>query len=165
MPKILRDFRKIYPNVEFQVLSGWSEEIYKKMTDRDVHVGFIRGDYPWRGRREVLFEETLCVASTQPFGWNDLHKMTQINYKTDRKLIALVEDWWNENFDHPPNVGLRVDQVDTCKEMIINGLGYGIVPDLIVDDDPSIYKKTLKNPDGELSSAKHGCIMTKIPYP
>ncbi|WP_052398680.1 LysR family transcriptional regulator [Geomicrobium sp. JCM 19039] len=69
LPKILGDFRKIYPNVEFQVLSGWSEDIYRKMADRDVHVGFIRGDYPWRGRRDVLFEETLCVASTEPFEW------------------------------------------------------------------------------------------------
>ncbi|WP_081833674.1 LysR substrate-binding domain-containing protein [Geomicrobium sp. JCM 19055] len=30
LPKILREFRKLYPNVEFQVLSGWSEDIYKK---------------------------------------------------------------------------------------------------------------------------------------
>lgn len=121
----------------------------KKMNDRDVHVGFIRGDYPWRGEREVLFTETLCVASTQPFVWNDLYKMPRINYKTDRKLIALVEDWWNENFEQPPNVRLRVDQVDTCKEMIINGLGYGIVPDLIIDDDPNIHKKTLMNNTGD----------------
>src|SRR5690625_4208422 len=67
MPKILLQFKKMYPLVEFQVKTGWSIDIYRLVLNQDVHVGFIRGDYPWRGVKELLFEESLCVAYTKPF--------------------------------------------------------------------------------------------------
>lgn len=145
LPKLLGLFKGLYPDVEYEILTGWSEEVYKYIIDQKVHIGFIRGNYPWRGKRSILFEETLCVANTEPFDWKDLPNMSRIEYDTDRKLNDMIDDWWNEKYDQSPFIGLQVDQVDTCKELIINGLGYGIVPNLIIDQYPQIYKKTLLN--------------------
>lgn len=154
LPKILGHFKELYPDVEYQILSGWSEEVYKFIKDKEVHVGFIRGDYPWRGERSILFEETLCAAYIKPFEWEDLPNMPQIEYDTDRKLNDMVDDWWNEKYNQSPLIGLEVDQVDTCKELIINGLGYGIVPNLIIDDYPQIYKRPLIDKNNKPISRK-----------
>ncbi|MGF9712829.1 hypothetical protein [Paenibacillus naphthalenovorans] len=41
---------------------------------------------------------------------------------------AALDNWWMDNYSEPPFIGIKVDKVDTCREMIINGLGYAIVP-------------------------------------
>ena len=148
IPKLLRLFKTEYPDVEFQVVTGWSGDIYKSITNRDVHIGFVRGDYPWREGQDLLLVEKICAASTKSFEWSDLPSMPRIVYDTDYKLNAIVENWWAENYKSPPNISIEVDQVDTCKEMIVNDLGYGILPTITVSDLPDLYKKTLLDKNG-----------------
>lgn len=143
IPQILREFKKRYPNVEFQVLTGWSADVYKLILNRDVHVGFVRGDYPWRDGKDLLIEEKLAVAYTTPFELGDLPLLPRINYETDYRLRHTVESWWTDHFDVPPYTSIEVDQVDTCKEMIINGLGYGILPYMIMKNEPGIHMRVL----------------------
>lgn len=149
MPEILLRFKHMFPLVEFQVLTGWSADVYKLILNRDVHIGFIRGDYPWRGGKELLFEEQLCAAYTQPFEWDDLPHLPRVLYDTDYRLRDIIDNWWTEHFSVPPYTSIEVDQVDTCKEMIIHGLGYGILPLVIMKDHPGIYNRILIDRLGE----------------
>jgi DNA-binding transcriptional LysR family regulator len=44
---------------------------------------------------------------------------------------------------------MEVDKTDTCKEMVIKGLGYAILPSLVVKDVKDLYKISILNKDGE----------------
>lgn len=69
LPGWLTAFEKQYPEVEFQVETGYSKQINHLAYNQDIHIGFIRGDYNWPGEKELLFEESLCIASIHPMIW------------------------------------------------------------------------------------------------
>ncbi len=61
MPKLLRLFQEKYPNVECQVITGWSSEIHRLILNHEVHISVVKGDYPWKEEKELLYEEEICV--------------------------------------------------------------------------------------------------------
>lgn len=149
IPQILKQFKELYPLVECHVVTAWSKEIHQMIHQKDIHFGFIRGSYPWDGEKNLLFEENICVAADFNFTWEELPSLPRIDYGTDHILRPVIDNWWRENYKQPSYVSIHVDDVDTCKEMIINGLGYGIVPSQILKDYPNIYKQNITDHNGE----------------
>ncbi|MEH7235604.1 LysR family transcriptional regulator [Bacillus sp. JJ1562] len=148
LPKLLRLFKNQYPNVEFQVTTGWSRDMFNALYNKDVHIAFVRGDYHWQGQKQLLFEEQLCIASKTEVNVEELPNLPRIDYKTDNLLKSLVDNWWSENYSKPPLITMEVDQVDTCKEMVANGLGYAIMPGMILNGLEGIHKINLNDQDG-----------------
>ncbi|GAB4073829.1 LysR family transcriptional regulator [Barrientosiimonas marina] len=154
MPKLLRLFKQKYPNVEFQVITGWSSEMYRRLLNHDVHIGFIKGDYSWKDHKELLYEEDICIASPWEFTWSTLPQLPRIDYNTDEKMWAIIDNWWYKNYKQHPNINIQVNQVETCKEMIINGLGYAILANLVVREHTDIITTPLHYPSGEAITRK-----------
>lgn len=148
LPEILKAFKDIHPFVTYTIKTGWSGEVFRDVYNHNVHVGFIRGDYSWNESKELLFEENLCVASKKEIDLNNLPEQEMIEYESDNMLKMLVDNWWSENFSRDPKVIMSVNKVDTCKEMVVNGLGYGILPKKIIEQENNIYTKDLINKDG-----------------
>ena len=149
MPKLLRLFKQSYPNVEFQVVTGWSSEMHRLILNHDVHIGFIKGDYLWNENKYLLYEEEICVAAPWEFAWEDLPNLPRIDYHTDEKMKSIVEQWWYSNYKQNPNIKIHVNQVETCKEMVVNGLGYAIMANLVVRPYPELITKPLHLPSGK----------------
>lgn len=42
-----------------------------------------------------------------------------------------------------------MDKGDTCKEMVRNGLGYGILPSVLLEKDQNLYQINLKDEQGD----------------
>lgn len=154
MPKLLRLFKQSYPNVEFQVVTGWSSEMHRLILNNDVHIGFIKGDYVWNENKDLLYEEEICIASPWDFTWKDLPDLPRIDYYTDEKMRSIVDQWWYSNYKQTPNINIQVSQVETCKEMIINGLGYAILANLVVRPYPELIIKPLQHPSGKAITRK-----------
>ncbi|MFJ7734919.1 LysR family transcriptional regulator [Lysinibacillus sp. NPDC097287] len=134
LPRILKSFKEQYPKVEFQVITGWSREILNLVYKQEVHIGFLRGDYQWADKKYQLFEESFCIASKNDILLEDLPRLSRIDYRTESLFKGIIDNWWNENFEQPPLIGMVVDKVDTAKEMVMNGLGYAIMPRRILND-------------------------------
>ncbi|MBP2077050.1 LysR family transcriptional regulator [Oceanobacillus polygoni] len=149
MPKLLRLFKKEYPNVECQMVTGWSSEMHRLILNNEVHISFIKGDYPWKEKKELLYEEEVCIASPWDFKWEDLPRMPRIDYHTDEHMKSMVDEWWYHNYSQSPNITIQVNQVETCKEMIINGLGYAIIANLVVRPNSDLFIKPIYHPSGE----------------
>lgn len=149
MPKLLRLFKEKYPHVEFQVVTGWSSEMHRQILNRDVHISFIKGDYPWKGEKELLYEEEICVAAPWRFKWDELPRLPRIDYFTDGLMKSIVDDWWYRNYSESPYINIQVNQVETCKEMVINGLGYAILANLVVEPYPELFTKPILDSNGE----------------
>ena len=149
LPIILKQFQSLYPNMEFQVTTGWSEEIFNMVNNKKVHIGIISGDYDWVYDRHLLLEDPLCVASKYPVNFEDLPDLSRIDYQTEYNFKTLVDEWWEENFTKPPQIDIEVDRADTCMELVKNGLGYAFLSSLIINDMENIYKSDLQNKHGE----------------
>ena len=141
LPLILKIFKSKYPHVEFKVITGWSKDVTQLIHNKDVHIGFVRGDYSYRGlKKHLIFEETVSVTSKEEINIEDLPILPRIDYSGDYLLKSLIDNWWAENYTQPPFISIEVDQVDTCKEMVINGLGYGILSSRMIKDKEELYK-------------------------
>ena len=148
LPYLLKLFKEQYPNIEFKVTTDFSSHIVHLIYNQDVHVGFVKGEYGWKDQKRLLFEETLCIASKEKIDINYLPSLPRIDYRTDPLLKTSVDNWWYENFSQPSLVSIEVDKVDTCKKMVVNGLGYAILPSMILNDVEDIHKIVIKTKDG-----------------
>lgn len=150
IPQILKQFKTEFPDVEFMVSSGWSSEAFQLLTNREIHIAILRGDYPWQEGKHLLFKEPLVIASLYPIKFEDLPNLPRIDYGSDSKLRELISHWWSDNFSTPPKIAMTVDRTDTCKQMVVNGLGYAILPGLVVNNEKDVYKMNLTTNDGEI---------------
>jgi DNA-binding transcriptional LysR family regulator len=149
LPEILSLFKNKYPKVEFKVTTRWSSEIFNLAYNQNLHVAFIRGGYNWQDQKHLLLEESLCLVSANKIDIKDLPKLQRIDYQADVKLKELINNWWWDNYFEPPLIGIEVDKTDTCKEMVIKGLGYALLPSLVVKDAKDLYKISILSKDGE----------------
>lgn len=149
LPGLLKLFKDKYPDVEFKVTTGFSSDIVHLIYNHDVHVGILKGEYSWKGQKKQLFEESICVASKEEIDIAQLPNLPRIDYNTDTYLKAVVDNWWVENYTQPPTVSINVDKVETCKKMVGYGLGYAILPTMIISDLDDINKIEIKNKDGD----------------
>ncbi|MEW9110577.1 MAG: LysR family transcriptional regulator [Cytobacillus gottheilii] len=95
LPILLKLFKDKYPDVEFHVVTGWSEQIYQVLVKQDVHIGLIRGDYKWSGGKRLLLHESLLLVSKKEIKMEDLPKLPRIDYKSDTKLKEMISSLHN----------------------------------------------------------------------
>lgn len=139
LPHFLKSFKTNYPLVEFKIITDWNSEVIKHINNNEVHVGIVRGDYNWTGGKLKLEEDYLCIASYSPLEIQNLPDYQRIVFKADSNLETQINNWWKENYIKPSNTAIKVDQSDTCKEMILHDLGYGIVTQQMVKDNDQLY--------------------------
>lgn len=149
LPEMLEQFKAMHPGVDYDVRTGWSQHIFKSMQDQDIHISFVRGEYEWGDKKRLLFDEPLCIASMKEINMKKLPEMPRIDYRTDPKLEELIGTWWMENFTETPKVDFVVTRTDICREMLVTGLGYAILPKLVVSDIPNIYTVDLKDKNNQ----------------
>lgn len=149
LPRMLKHFRSKFPKVEFNVSTGRSKEILSLVQNQKVHVGFVRGDYPWADAKQLLFFEHMCIVSDKEIPLEELPHLPRVDYKTDVTLRGLIDHWWSSVFSRPPLVEMEVESAETCMEMVKNGLGYGIVPSVLLQDDSSLFHQNILDTNGD----------------
>lgn len=150
LPTLLKNFKALYPSVEFRVQTGWSNDLVQQVLRNDLHLAFIREDHGWSGIKRLLFTEHLLIASHDAFSIEDMPRLPQIHHTNDQSNQMLINNWWVEHFNVPPQIGMMVDHVDTCLEMIKKGLGYGFLPSRIVQRVDGLHTKKMRYRSGKL---------------
>ncbi|WNS75361.1 LysR family transcriptional regulator [Bacillus sp. DTU_2020_1000418_1_SI_GHA_SEK_038] len=161
LPPILGRFSEKYPLVEFHVDTGWSEEVINAIFKDQSHLGILRGNYNFSHEKQLLMEENLLLVSKTPIDLKKLSKLPRIYYNTDTSLKTLIDNWWTENYVSPPTITMRVDNMETCKEMVLNGLGYAILPNILLEGDEKLYKTPCLTKDGQHVKRKTWLIYKK----
>ena len=70
------------------------------------------------------------VTSERPF----------IQFKSDSDYYQEIQQWWQNQFQSNPRHQIVVDQIETCKQMALNGIGYAILPSITLDEEEDIHK-------------------------
>jgi DNA-binding transcriptional LysR family regulator len=143
LPKVLKEFVRKYPHAKISLVTGWSSEILKALYDDHVHIGIVRGHSDWKGVKRHLFNDGLFLVDTE---MNKLEQVLEtdrpfIQFKSDSSYYQEIQDWWLRQFQTAPKRTIVVDQIETCKQMAFNGIGYAILPAITIQDtEKSIYK-------------------------
>lgn len=148
LPQVLKQFIDTYPQAKISLVTGWSSEILKCLHDDQVHIGIIRGTPDWKGAKIHLFSDPLYLVDrviTKPEQVLDTDRPF-IQFKSDSNYYQEIQDWWMRNFKTSPKRTIVVDQIETCKQMTFNGIGYSILPSITLKNaEKNIFKIPLLN--------------------
>ncbi|RDY25211.1 LysR family transcriptional regulator [Romboutsia weinsteinii] len=156
---IIEEFKNLHPDIEVKLSIGSSSEVLSLLKTRKVNVAITRGLNDWNGERKILSQERISIISKEPIDIGKLpyiprvsHTLKKVSKSSLSNQISLtdqIKNWWNENFDVAPLVGMEVDDIDTCKEMVKCSAGYSIIPRICLRDDDKFFTIDLTTKDGE----------------
>ncbi|MDF2501978.1 MAG: transcriptional regulator, LysR family [Anaerosporomusa subterranea] len=149
LPSILKDFLASYPDVEVSVKTGMSQKINRLLQKDEISVAILRGEFPWNEEKHLLRNEPICLVSSQPIELEELPYKPRIIAQTDAPLQAMFEEWWRQNFNKPPKVTMELDSMETCRQMVCNGLGWAILPAIGISSHHELYSKPLYWKNGQ----------------
>ena len=155
LPQILSEYKKKFPNVTTHITTEYSRNIFFKITNGEVDIAIVRGEFPWNENKILLEEENIClIYNNQDIGKN-LSELQYIGRKTDTTFEREIAQWLRENDLKIKKDGIYVDNINTCVEMVKQGLGWAIVPEIC-----------LKNFEGQIKPLvfKNGQAFTRSTY-
>ncbi|MBM7694603.1 DNA-binding transcriptional LysR family regulator [Peribacillus deserti] len=143
LPQVLKKFLQKYPHAKISLITGWSSEILKTLYEGQVHIGIIRGTPDWKGVKKHLFKDQLFLVDTEMKNLEQVLETDRpfIQFKSDSNYYQEIHDWWHRQFQSTPKRTIVVDQIETCKQMAMNGIGYAILPAITLNEsEKNIYK-------------------------
>ena len=151
LPQVLKEFVERYPDAQISLMTGWSSEIVKALNEREAHIGIVRGQTDWKGRKEYLFRDQLYLVDNEMTSLDQIKETTRpfVQFKSDSNYHREIQHWWQRHFSQKPERQITVDQIETCKQLALNGIGYAILPAITLIGDEQVNKIPLLNSDEE----------------
>lgn len=152
LPKVLKEFVTLYPDVKISLITGWSSEIVQALYDGEAQVGIVRGQSEWKGKKIHLFRDTMYLVDTEIEKIEDLLTTERpfIQFKSDSNYYQEIQVWWQKHFSSSPAKQIIVDQIETCKQMAVNGIGYAILPSITLSGEEKVNKISLTASDSDV---------------
>lgn len=132
LPFLVSRFHELYPNVQFDIHTYYSERNYYKLCNGELPLGFIRENYSWPHHKLLIKEEKIYIISRDPFHLEDLKNMNEIHSRFSLRLFAQLEQWWSSHFDIPLQSFITVEDSSIAVEYVKRGLGFTILPDIVI---------------------------------
>lgn len=151
LPQVLKEFVQMYPDAKISLMTGWSSEIVKALYEGEAHVGIVRGQVDWKSRKSNLFRDRLYLVDQEITSIDELMETDRpfIQFKSDSNYYMEIQRWWQRHFSQYPGRQITVDQIETCKQLALNGIGYAILPSITLTGDEKVNKIPLLNSEEE----------------
>lgn len=132
LPAILGEYTAKYPKVAIDLVTGISEDIRRDHKDYDVCI--IRGEKLKESTCIKLFADPLYIFDTEPFPVDRLKERPLISFSSDDSMHELVDNWLYYQQDAiKPLKTMTVDQIETCKQFMKQGIGMAVLPKSVSD--------------------------------
>ena len=146
LPRILKSFGKVYPNIEFEVVTGdFYDQIEGWIVSGTVDCGFLRLPSVKRLQTYALHRDELQVivpcdhpyADRDPFPVSALAEepFIQLEEGDDYEIMAAFDEMGIR-----PNVKYIAREDRTILAMVSEGLGISLLPELMVRHSPTPIK-------------------------
>lgn len=131
LPTILGEYTAQFPKVSIDLVTGISEDI--KQNHQDYHVCIVRGKPIKESTFIKLFSDPLYIFDTEPFPQQgEMKERPLISFKSDDSMHELVDDWlYHHSHEIKPLKSMRVDQIETCKQFMVQGIGMAVLPESV----------------------------------
>jgi DNA-binding transcriptional LysR family regulator len=144
-----KEYKQRCPNVEIDVVTDISANLIIMLRDYKIHVGFVCGETELDVERVLVSIDQARAVSKTPIVLDALPKIPQIVYLKDPFSKKLLDAWWRERFVEPPEIGMHANHGDTCREMVLAGLGYAIfLSNAFLSEGTGLFEIPLTYVDG-----------------
>lgn len=152
LPKVLKEYVTLYPDTKISLMTGWSSEIVRALYEGDAHIGIVRGSADWKGKKIHLFRDMMYLVDTEIKALEDIISTDRpfIQFKSDSDYYQEIVQWWQRHFNQNPKNQIIVDQIETCKQMALNGIGYAILPSITLNGEEKVNKIALNKSDKDI---------------
>ncbi len=148
LPAILGKYTSEFPKVAIDLVTGISEDIRRDHKKYDVCI--IRGEKLKESTNNRLFADPLYIFDTEPFPEDKLKERPLISFKSDDSMHELVDHWlYHHQHLLKPLKTLTVDQIETCKQFMKQGIGMAVLPESVSDKMMEEYPHIPLTLDGE----------------
>ncbi|MDD3223790.1 MAG: LysR family transcriptional regulator [Clostridium sp.] len=147
LPKVLKNYTEAFPNVDVNIITDHSQNLYSRLKKDEFSIAIIRGDYKWDERTILLDTEPMCLICSNENANLSLDSYSYIGRTTDSISQGKIETWLFENGISVDSTKLWIDNIDTSLEMAKYGLGWGILPKICLENFNG-YVKNLYFSDG-----------------
>lgn len=130
LPALLAAYVKTHPGVEFDVITGLSNDLTRRVEDESLDLSFARYNaFDTHLERVKVSEDQVYAVYNRPFELQELPGLPFIEFNKNPMILSMIQRWWNENFTAPRKLRFKVPTGDCCIAMVKHGLGFGIFPD------------------------------------
>lgn len=152
LPKVLKEYVTLYPDTKISLMTGWSSEIVKALYEGDAHIGIVRGSADWKGKKIHLFRDMMYLVDTEITDLEQIYSTDRpfIQFKSDSDYYQEIVQWWQRHFNQNPKNQIIVDQIETCKQMALNGIGYAILPSITLNGEEKVNKIPLNKSERDI---------------
>lgn len=148
LPNILAKFTQKFPLVSIDLVTGMSEHI--KRDYNNFHISIVRGAQLKDLSSVLLFKDPLYIFDTKDFSKDNLKKRPLISFKSDDDLQDKMNHWLFYRQDEiQPLQKISVDQIETCKQFMKQGLGMAILPKSVSENLMDEYPHLPLEVEGE----------------
>lgn len=132
LPGIISAFSRLYPNITYDIQTGYSQKNYYRLCSGELPLGFIRENYSWPHERLLVSEENIYVLLNRPFELEELAGLPEICSRFHYRLASEKETWWNCHFDTPPRSVITVEDSSIAVRFVKEGMGFTVCPGIVI---------------------------------
>ncbi len=134
LPDVLALYRSKYPRVSTHIITDHSRRLYHQITDGELDLAIIRGEFDYKENKILLDREAICRITPPGADERELRNLPYIGRKSDSSMERHISQWFHENNLSPDSItGIYVDSISTCVELVKRGIGWTIVPEICLD--------------------------------
>ncbi|PYZ94637.1 LysR family transcriptional regulator [Salipaludibacillus keqinensis] len=130
IPSLLGKYIEKYPDVKVELVTGLSEEIVQSKSD--FHVIIVRGDKAGALNHQLLFSDRLYLIGRKYL--SNSKDRPLIEFQSDLSLHTKIDEWFSANREWSTDQKIKVDQIETCKQLMIHGVGMAVLPEVATRD-------------------------------
>lgn len=134
LPAILKEYTGKYPDVDIQITTGQSKQLFQLLNRDEISIAILRGQFPWEEASHLISTEPICFVCSRENKGRPLTEYPYIGRHTDTNLSGRIQHWLSDHKLGQIRPSLWIDSIDTCKEMARYGLGWCILPRICLDD-------------------------------
>ncbi len=172
---LLKDFMEAYPRVDISVTTGQSAHLFKLLSDGQLSLVILRGDFTWNDGHVELSSEPVCLVRSRDDPDRGLSDIPFIRRKSDAGFEAQLHRWITEQGIRIKPASLEINDISACLAMVSAGIGWTVLPKICLSgfdgicmplsfkDGTAFTRSThLFYRQSHLELAQVGCFIEKV---
>ncbi|MFB9329391.1 LysR family transcriptional regulator [Paenibacillus aurantiacus] len=145
IPDILPQLRRQFPELAFKLTTAPSDELVKKLLDREIDIAFVRKLSHPSLQSYPFYEDPirLYVYEGHPFAETRRVTIGEIRHQTLVFFECGSLDWLRlhrvfEHLEHKPHIVFHADNSETAKKLVLQKAGICFLPGLCAKEEEQL---------------------------
>lgn len=142
IPEIVPKMKLRYPDVNFKLITGVTDDIVNKVLNREIDLGLVRSITHPNILSVKLYEDPIRLYAYEghPFIGDDQVSIEEIGNHPLVFFECGSLDWLRihrvfESLNQPPNIEFQTDNLETAKKLVLQRAGIAFLPGLCVNQE------------------------------